>query len=1392
MMTNHLLINVYKYILIWIVLTQYYISTQDCPVGQFNCMGMCLDSKAKCPVAITCPDELIKINLYTCAVNDDFRVPSKCKTGEECWDGSCTTNKTENCPTMSTCPSVANVHCPDNSCVDSIEKCPKYFECPSFIPIRCPNGDCRNSLEDCPSLIKCPTQFSMLCNDGSCRMISDDCEVPSLQTQCEDTSMVRCSDGTCTTSKFLCPAQTTCPPGYVKCWDGNCALKGKCKQPNEGQSYTCGELSLVLCAYDYSCKADISLCPTGMICPVSKPVKCWDGSCKESIHLCPEFQECPVGMTSCPDGSCTSGSCGTHITCSKEAPFKCYDNTCKRNPEDCPEQPNCPSETPILCWDGRCLSERGDCTSPTITLDEPTTKAICPDGSIVTNINECNETPDCPAQFNRCPSGECRIHIRDCPEQRCPLNFPYQCDNGLCVSDVSHCEHDNGCPFNYPIKCEDGSCVKDSCSNVHVESCGVNTRLCPDGSCLPLETTCPLANGCPVDTPRLCADGTCIDPKKDTCAIPICPIDTPIKCLDGLCVSTQSNCPQTTKASKLNNNDLIYCADGREAFDFEECKPVFECETGHRCEDGSCRDEPSYCPRANTCPNGQKRCKNGACVAEESDCIDNDVGCPNKTSIKCSDSGLCVSNEEECKAFNMEFASANGCAKATPIKCVTNNKCVAVESDCGDDNGCPTDNPVLCDDGICVAYARMCMYHPATCADTFVECPNDIVPCASSYDECFNNLNCKLSNPFRCLNGECKRYPLQHDNTDSDGCSIGIECPQYKPFLCGNGECVENSSFCTSLNECPPDKNIRCFDRTCAESHSQCELYGKKCPVKSPIMCMNSNCVSNIFDCIEMDCPSWKPYKCLNGKCKATPRECLESPNNEYNTICNVANGDEVVCYDGSCRKNFDSCPLYAGCTSSSAPFKCNDGTCVQDQSQCNTNNTVSTRLTQYNDLCTEEGKVLCEDGICRQTCPEYNGCPFTKPLMCSTGRCVSTISECVGESNCADVDKPFRCIDGSCKASISECISTKRAFGTTNIKLSVFSEYDQTADVIVGDDNLLLGSVYVPSDSIRNENIEGDNQSGVILIKSVPRSRIQHTYSQYHETRSEDLIKVFPYADPLGNGHLEYEHTVLSSVLNISLEHSVKFTKSILLNLIYDFPSQHETLTTNTHVNAESQTNDYMLLDPLEDVCLAKLNNDEWNCVDLPFTTESLDNFIMKASINETGTYAVILHLRINTSPLHIEAHFLIENLYSISAFTIIMLIIIGIGTYIFTRIYRYRAKYKESSEKVKERVNEIQNMQTSSSFIPGQTIGDVKAGLVFTDNPAYKMISDTEKSKRTIQLESLHEKYTKRLRTLERNNTRLKESLDSIKGEYDRLYQYKQSLMQVKGNDNGLLSTG
>ena len=229
MMTNHLLINVYKYILIWLVLTQYYILTDDCEVGQFNCMGMCLDSKAKCPVAITCPDELIKINLYTCAVNDDFRVPSKCKTGEECWDGSCTTNKTENCPTMSTCPSIANVHCPDNSCVDSIEKCPKYFECPSFIPIRCPNGDCRNSLEDCPSLIKCPPQFSMLCNDGSCRMISDDCEVPSLQTQCADTSMVRCSDGTCTTSKFLCPAQTTCPPGYVKCWDGNCALKDKCK-----------------------------------------------------------------------------------------------------------------------------------------------------------------------------------------------------------------------------------------------------------------------------------------------------------------------------------------------------------------------------------------------------------------------------------------------------------------------------------------------------------------------------------------------------------------------------------------------------------------------------------------------------------------------------------------------------------------------------------------------------------------------------------------------------------------------------------------------------------------------------------------------------------------------------------------------------------------------------------------------------------------------------------------------------------------------------------------------------------------------------------------------------------------------------------------------------------
>ena len=77
------------------------------------------------------------------------------------------------------------------------------------------------------------------------------------------------------------------------------------------------------------------------------------------------------------------------------------------------------------------------------------------------------------------------------------------------------------------------------------------------------------------------------------------------------------------------------------------------------------------------------------------------------------------------------------------------------------------------------------------------------------------------------------------------------------------------------------------------------------------------------------------------------------------------------------------------------------------DEDSCNEHNNIA-KFDCLNDT------TLCEDGVCRKNCNlvEYNGCPNEHPLLCSNGRCVSQLIECVGESACDSIEKPFRCIE--------------------------------------------------------------------------------------------------------------------------------------------------------------------------------------------------------------------------------------------------------------------------------------------------------------------------------------------------------------------------------------------
>ena len=151
------------------------------------------------------------------------------------------------------------------------------------------------------------------------------------------------------------------------------------------------------------------------------------------------------------------------------------------------------------------------------------------------------------------------------------------------------------------------------------------------------------------------------------------------------------------------------------------------------------------------------------------------------------------------------------------------------------------------------------------------------------------------------------------------------------------------------------------------------------------------------------------------------------------------------------------------------------------------------------------------------------------------------------------------------------------------------------------------------------------------------------------------------------------------------------------------------------------------------------------------------------------------------NDNLLYIEENWFLAHLKLLTIIFIIILLLIGIAIYVFGRIYRYRQKYKGTKEVYKGFEVEINDLQDKSvTGRQGQTYGDVKEGIIYTDNIAFKSQLDGDARKKNSQLEKIFDAYTKKLRLLERNNALLKGQYDSIKNEYNRLNNYKDTLKE------------
>lgn len=701
----------------------------------------------------------------------------------------------------------------------------------------------------------------------------------------------------------------------------------------------CGDKEF-MCS-DGSCRKDPAHCPTETTCPIERPVKCFDGTCTTSIKSCPEMVECGSYTRRCPNGQCVSieSPCGTDVTCLEEVPVKCYDNTCRKTFDECPSYPTCPHNRPHLCSDGSCQPSIDHCY---LESQCERNQIKCPDFRCVDDISKCFVIQGCPPGRYLCPDGSCRISYSLCMEDACPTSRPFKCTDGMCVQDEAECNSEaTGCPFNTPHKCSDGYCV------AKIEECERDIQevniLCADGALADDVDSCYSVYGCPSQYPFMCHDGSCVDLRNSSCPASRCSAKLPYRCPDGQCVSDRSRCLTYPEGTRCNEG-TTECGNGMCMKKKEFCRPLLPCLQGYvRCADGSCRAHELLCPiteKYDCNMDGRNiRCHNGLCVDEKIKCSSDD-----------SSNGCAA---DKCLGESLDYEYYGRCVGDASTKCT-------VAKDDYIYNGCMKDIPNKNFDGSCVL---------------------DRIPANGGVNICPNGKILLVSNG-------CTELSVVKQDEYSTA-MIMSDRKVVTPFVCPDGESAAisfmpfkgNSSInikvCNPKVVCPTTAPYLCFDQSCESDPTHCPAtddpvtYTDSCPIARPILCSSGICVAKVQECLRPEpiCGTSKPLRCANGVCVSSYSECIPvALRKNSGSMCDSEEGIGYLCPDGSCASSSSYClAIINGCNDPENPIKKRDGTCGHT-------------ITDTTEPITCETKYKpCEDGICRTSCPDYNGCPIAK-----------------------------------------------------------------------------------------------------------------------------------------------------------------------------------------------------------------------------------------------------------------------------------------------------------------------------------------------------------------------------------------------------------------------------
>jgi len=216
--------------------------------------------------------------------------------------------------------------------------------------------------------------------------------------------------------------------------------------------------------------------------------------------------------------------------------------------------------------------------------------------------------------------------------------------------------------------------------------------------------------------------------------------------------------------------------------------------------------------------------------------------------------------------------------------------------------------------------------------------------CAKDYLSCIDPANgCDINAPFKCkVNGTEMCVKSQIDCDCPEGyirCDYMRYCvPETRPDMCptynyrtcskisksfiffDDGICRDKSLRNPSQRVCPLGK-VLCCDLSCADNYDLC-------PVTEELPGIKTRCVEQTITKYAYECPS--------------------------TIMC--TNPDYVVCPDGSCVANEIMCGPLRDCPLD-YPYLCGNNACAKTYKDCS------------KPVACGDGKALCQDNICRDTC---------------------------------------------------------------------------------------------------------------------------------------------------------------------------------------------------------------------------------------------------------------------------------------------------------------------------------------------------------------------------------------------------------------------------------------